>query len=189
MKVTYSVPRPLSYMPGSVHRQVKGYWLPFCNELSEECRESRNVPFAWSYRENILNFRSYLFFHRGSQAFQETIFNSRGFWSWRTAMLTSRSGEQWFSTTIGETRLSLTFSLFSCWLFLLLWLLVVDMMGEEIDFEFLFWTVFSTKLIIEMRNWNIVVQLIFTGEKTESLNLQNASYLYPPNIIWSRLYS
>ena len=52
------------------------------------------------------------------------------------AMVTSCSGKQGFSTTIGETRPSLTLSMFSCWLFFLFCLLLVEIMNEEIEFEF-----------------------------------------------------
>ena len=49
---------------------------------------------------------------------------------------TSWSKKQEFSTTIGETKPSLTLSVFSCWMLFLFWLLVVDIMNEEVEFDF-----------------------------------------------------
>ena len=67
------------------------------------------------------------------------------------AMPTSWSKKQEFSTTIGETRPSLTRPVLTCRLFFLFWLLVVDIMDDEIQFKFSILNCVSTKLRIRLR--------------------------------------
>ena len=132
--------------------------------------------------EVISSFKEALEFPKG-------FFNSGGFWSWWTRNAYVLIRETDFLLLLVKLDFHLHFRCFhvGCsfsfgFLWSTLWL-------KRLCLNFYSELYFQQSWELNQKNRNIAVQLNSTDEKTESLNLQNASYLYPPSIIWSQLYS
>ena len=99
---------------------------------------------------------------------------------------TSWSRNSNFSTTTGEIKPSLTFPELSWRLFLLFWLLVVDILMKSFV-----WVFFIDSWLIDLtekrQSEKIQNNYTISKQKIESLGIWGELYLNPPSIIWSRI--